>query len=385
MHRTLKKLKVRVFGGAITSQCSITSTTHTNTQLQSPQLPNLPTMKRPTETITITSKVLEQLRANPQVRLDVSTVNWQVRRELDPLILALFPHAFRLNIGKNMITSLDGLLHDNKPVMPYLISIDCPDNEITTYPLRFQYLLTYLNIENCNVKTLEGLEGCTRLTVLKVSGNPIQNYRALLYLPTLYRFEHTATNQDMWFQPKIVRRIMAAPWSVPRRSNHGMHDQEFQDSADLALTKLVQGIDGVQPTVSFLEADKEGNFHDYGLTEGAAMTLFKLCEDKTVHPKFGTFEHLMDCIWQRVLSKEASKDDEESPFYSICPELSRYATDAKHMDIEHLFRYMVLAISSFFSDLAITFSPEAKINQEIADIEKKNPDASIRKKSVWPS
>lgn len=334
-------------------------------------------MIKPTETIIITPSVLKELKLTMQVRKDVIRVDWRAGK-LKAFILALFPYAFYLHISVNNVSNLDELLHEGRPVMPYLVRIDCPNNDITDlYPLRFQRLLAYLNIENNCISTLRGLEGCTHITTLICSGNQIKDYRAIIYLPSLYSFSCNADPETVRLQPKLVRQIMSAPWSIPRLSSHGMHDPKFCDTADRALHTFIQGLDNTQPDHHFLDANSDDLF-DYGIKSNVELILVKLCGVKTKHPGLGiTFERLMDYVWKLILSK-VDPTWKDPTLYDLTGRLCTFMLYVEHMDIEDLFRYTILAIKPYVNNITIEFSTETIIDKKIAIILSKNSEASIR-------
>ena len=333
-------------------------------KLAAPVIADAPII-RPHKLVVINHATLQDLLANPVCDPDVTHVIWLVPGSLFSQVLALFPNTLYLQVKGLRLKSLDPLVYNGKPVMPFLTYIDCSNNLIVSlYGIHLCLWLTELNCRFNRLITLDYLQGCIRLIECYCEGNPIRDFTAILYLSQLYDFTHDG---DTDAQPACVRKIMVALQTgsgIPTgfRPNFYMFDETFIKSAYQAIHSLMKD---PKPTVSFFDTDTSA------IDSKVLADLKALCANHPdVHQSLRfTFSTLLDYVWQRIMTSKRP---------AILQALfSKHMAYAPYLNLSHLFRYTILSISKAFSDLAITYSRESMIDRYVSIIEDENDGTDV--------
>ena len=396
------------------------------------KLPKTLVTRRPHKVMVICNANLQALLANPICDPEVTHVIW-LAKDLIPEVLALFPNTLYIEIKGLRLTSLAALMLNGKPVMPYLIYIDCSENLITS--LEGIHLYRWLMELNCcfnQLPTLKYLQGCVRLVELYCDGNAITDFTAILYLPKLRDLIHDGDGQVTDSQPPPVRALMqmlttgeTEPILMsthrPDRSmrsrlffneepvhrpDYGMWDQTFIETTHKAILKLLQ--DPVPAASSSnSEASKIvksvlfGHEHvpkadavnkQYRLT--LAQLVDHVCKVKTVHKRYHiTFAQLVDYVLQRIMSSSKSANlltqqprvpealyhpvfSRQAPS-SLLTYFKRHMRYAPYLSINQLFRYTILFLSRHFEDTPVTYTPETRMDRVVTALEAENEEAGV--------
>ncbi|CAH6420610.1 Hypothetical protein MVR_LOCUS177 [uncultured virus] len=303
--------------------------------------------------ITIDAEFLSKHSIDDPEDLTVTDITWTAGLYLlMGYILEKYPRTRHLNLSNTGLTSLAQLVKTNgEPVLPLLVSINCSKNKITSlYGLHNLPWLTTIDFSENDVESLAYLEGL-RLVSLFCKGNPITDYRALLYLPKLCRFE-----RDMMFETTAVQSAIktiicnldSGAVVHNRRPNLYLNDPCAAQAFDCDIALLIDP--EPNPIISFKDADTT-------VFDMRALTIIlELCADLTVHPLFGiTFAELMDYIWSFIMAS----DQPTRLIVVFC----LHMLYSNCLSIEHLFRYAIQPFSQ--SDPTVTYSRWAQLDQLI--------------------
>lgn len=326
------------------------------------------------KTITITPENIGTLEQDDAVLC----VTW--RAGSLTAALRLFPNTLYLDISNCDLTSLNELLLDGEPIMPFLLDINCSLNHIPSIkPLRYQFFLGRLDCSYNDITSMTGLESLTRLIAITSNGNKITNYHALMYCSKLYQFNHDASEQVINTQPEPVRICITNPRQASYCPAFYPHDAMFKASAD-AVVKAILTRDQT-PGTPFSEID-DGELAYYGVPINTIIIIRKLCARVIVHQVFGiTFSVLMAYLWARIMTWDLT-GGQSGILESIIQRFSAFMNNSLYLSINSLFRYAALAISSFFCDVSVTYSKVSILDQKISAIESAHPDFSTEAISV---